>query len=415
MNNRSNDQFGALLRDLAATPTMRDQALLEPGDRIAEFEIVGELGRGGFGVVYHALNTQLSLPVALKLSRRKHHGRTDAGAFRDEAALVAPLNHPSIVRLYQYGEHEGRPYLAFEYLEGMTLQRRIDRSLLDLREALRVGLAVAEGLVYAHSRGVLHRDLKPSNVFLGDDGAVKILDFGLARGQVGWDRERAVGTPGYASPEQWLGREVDARSDLFSAGMTLLASLGGSICAEVASESDGVASDVSYSPRLSELIERIPGPIALKRLLSIATSESPSLRPASAQDWRQRLVSIEERVSRSPRRHIGIGVPLAFATLAFVTAATTLRPTHGRTASGRSVVETENLAPQASQTTASASMSMTCDASVASAASGASRSEPSSTPPAAARRKLRSSAPEGLIRAPERGWAPSVSPEVRVP
>jgi tetratricopeptide (TPR) repeat protein len=221
--------LSALLAELAASPPATPPPAWErahaPGRRVGRFELVRELGRGGFGIVFEARDAELGRAVAFKAVRPSARGR-DPDTLRREARAVAALQHPAIVTLYDAGRSPEGDYLIFELLRGETLAERAARGPLPPREAARVALAVARALVHAHGQGVLHRDLKPSNVFLTADGGVKVLDFGLAH-VFGIATPAQSGTPGYMAPEQLRGEREDARTDVFALGVLLAGMLGG--------------------------------------------------------------------------------------------------------------------------------------------------------------------------------------------
>lgn len=206
-------------------------APLEVGQRVDHFQIMRLLGRGGMGEVYVARDTLLGRRVALKLIHPKYLGSPDAIAgFLEEARTTAKFSHPHIVMIHAVGEHEGRPYVALEYLEGENLRKRMVARRLSLQATLRIALAVAEALDEAHRGGVLHLDLKPENVMIPEDGRVRVVDFGLARpatvlesGEVRADDDRTGvwGTPAYMAPEQWLRKKPSAATDVWGLGMML--------------------------------------------------------------------------------------------------------------------------------------------------------------------------------------------------
>jgi tetratricopeptide (TPR) repeat protein len=220
--------LSALLAELAASPPAAPPPAWErapaPGGRVGRFELVRELGRGGFGMVFEARDLELGRPVAFKAVRPSARAR-DPETLRREARAVAALQHPGIVTLYDWGRSPHGDHLVFELLRGETLADRAARGPLGPREAVRVTLAVVRALVHAHAAGVLHRDLKPSNVFLTVDGGVKVLDFGLAH-VFGVAVPPQSGTPGYMAPEQLRGEREDPRTDLFAVGVMLREMLG---------------------------------------------------------------------------------------------------------------------------------------------------------------------------------------------
>jgi len=212
---------------------------LSPGDTLGHYAIIAPLGAGGMGEVYRARDPRLERDVAIKvLPARLAHDRDARIRFEREARAVAALNHPNILAIHDFGEHDGNVFAVTELLEGETLRTRVSLSPLPWRRAVDIAIAVAEGLSVAHVKGIVHRDLKPENVFLTSDGRVKILDFGLARRLPieNSDDEIAVtittpgvvmGTMAYMSPEQARGLPASPTSDVFSLGCVLFEMLVG--------------------------------------------------------------------------------------------------------------------------------------------------------------------------------------------
>jgi eukaryotic-like serine/threonine-protein kinase len=168
----------------ADSPTLAAAQLPPPGERpsVPGYEVVEELGRGGMGVVYKARQVSLNRFVALKMILAGGHAGPDHLArFQREGQAVARLQHPGIVQVYEVGSHEGRSYLALEYVGGGTLAQRTAGRPLPARESAQLVEALARAVHYAHQKGVVHRDLKPGNVLLTEDGQTKITDFGLAK------------------------------------------------------------------------------------------------------------------------------------------------------------------------------------------------------------------------------------------
>ena len=201
-------------------------------DRIGRYRIIRQIGRGGMGVVYEAMDERLQRPVAIKTILPAANA-VMRDRFLREARAAAAVSHPHICQLFEIGEHEGDPFLAMELLQGEALSTRLERGAMAAAEAIPVALGILSALDALHQRGIVHRDLKPSNVFLTPHG-VKLLDFGLAR-PVTLEVDSTfmtmpgvlLGTPRYMSPEQARGLEVDARTDLFALGAVLFEMLSG--------------------------------------------------------------------------------------------------------------------------------------------------------------------------------------------
>ncbi len=198
--------------------------MTEPG-KIGRFEVISEIGRGAMGVVYDAVDPILERVVAIKTinmaldpAEKDHYEKR----FTIEARAAGSLNHPNIVTIYDIGRSGDLAYMAMEFLEGRELKDLMAANEVSVDRALDIGAQVADGLAYAHAREVVHRDIKPANIMILSDGRVKITDFGIARMRTADVRTQTgvvLGSPRYLSPEQVLGKQSDARVDIFSLGV----------------------------------------------------------------------------------------------------------------------------------------------------------------------------------------------------
>jgi hypothetical protein len=271
---------------------------LAPGARLGPFEILAPLGAGGMGEVYRGRDTRLDRSVAIKVlpSETLNGSSRRVDRFRHEARVIARITHPNICALFDVGEEEGTVFLVMEYVEGVTLARRLEDGPLPIGLALRTATGIADALDHAHRAGVVHRDLKPGNVMLTHDG-VKLLDFGLAkltsRDEEGvTDPTRTehltavgsiVGTLPYMAPEQIEGRDVDARTDIFSLGVVLYEMLSGRPPFAGNSRAALMAAIVASEPRPpSSLQPQVPA--ALDRLILRCLSKDADDRWQTARD-----------------------------------------------------------------------------------------------------------------------------------
>jgi len=287
--------------------------MLSPGEKLGPYEILAPQGAGGMGEVYRARDSKLGRDVALKVLPEEFALDVEHLArFEREAQVLASLNHPNIASIYGLEESGAVNALVMELVEGATLAERIAMGPVPIDEALETSRQIAEGLEYAHERGVVHRDLKPANVKVTPEGRVKVLDFGLAKAlateesasdistsptlSVGATRAGIIlGTAAYMSPEQAKGKKVDRRADIWAFGCILFEMLTGKQCFQSDSVSETLAAVLMKDPDWAQLPESTP-----PRLRDL-------LRRCLAKDAKQRLrdigearIAIEEMLSSPP-------------------------------------------------------------------------------------------------------------------
>jgi serine/threonine protein kinase/Tol biopolymer transport system component len=315
---------------------------LTPGEDVGAYHVLNLLGAGATSEVWRARDTRLGRDVALKVLLP--HLSSDASRvrrFADEARAVGSLNHPNILAVHDVGDYHGAPFLVSEWLDGETLRARLQAGAMRAADVVSTGLAVARGLAAAHARGIVHRDLKPENVFIGRDGAVKILDFGVAKLlQTSGDRTgfgpgtmtgTIVGTAGYMSPEQVRGEEIDARTDLFALGVMLYEMLAGSAPFKRASSFETLQAILTFEPPdIVDVNRDVPEALAgiiMRLLRKDRTTRFQSaadlvwsleqVNPTARADIRRDAASV---VPPSPRGARRIGAPVALAAAAAVAA-----------------------------------------------------------------------------------------------
>jgi eukaryotic-like serine/threonine-protein kinase len=284
-----------------ADPT---KTVVTPGAQLGPYKIEAQVGEGGMGTVYRALDTRLGRTVAIKVASERYSER-----FQREARAISTLNHPNICTLYDVGPN----YLVMEFIDGSTLAAEIKKGPLALESVARYGAQIANALAEAHALGIVHRDLKPSNIMVTRHG-VKVLDFGLAkilpgtvaRSETGLTETGGVmGTPAYMAPEQVEGREPSSVTDLFSLGLVLYEMAAGKLPYPGASLGQMLSSGSRTAiPAASG--ERAAIPASLDALIARLLEREPAKRPQSAAEVAGELATITERAPESRPRFLSI-------------------------------------------------------------------------------------------------------------
>ena len=312
---------------------------LSPGTRVGAYDIIAAVGAGGMGEVYKARDVRLNRTVAIKvLTSSLDQDLNFRARFQREAQAIATLQHPNICVLHDVGESDGAPFLVMEYLEGQTLQARLENGPLSLLDALHIGTQIAGALGYAHGAGIVHRDLKPGNIMLTASGA-KLLDFGLARvmrdaagdGSLTLTQTAALsgmaaimGTLPYMSPEQLEGKPADARSDIFSLGAVLYEAISGQRAFEGRTQASLIAAILSSEPTPIATTRTWDVPIApVEYAIAQCLKKVPADRWQNASDVALMLKGLADSPAIvgqtfSPRRRISSLVGWAVAAAALI-------------------------------------------------------------------------------------------------
>lgn len=292
------------------------------GQIISHYKLLGELGRGGMGVVYKAYDLTLERLVVLKILSADLVGNPESRRrFLREARLASALDHPNICSIYEIAETDGHYFIVMPYVEGRTLKRVINGKPLDLESWMSIALQVADALVAAHARGIIHRDIKSTNILLTDRGQVKILDFGLAKlaseqGRIGDEPPPAdltevgatIGTPSYMSPEQARGERVDHRTDIFSFGVVLYEMATGRVPFKARTRVETMAAVIHQPARpvrqLNPLI-----PVALEGVIERAMRKEPGERYQTMHAMLEDLLALAPEIGRFCGIPDGVRVP----------------------------------------------------------------------------------------------------------
>ncbi|HEX7613855.1 MAG TPA: protein kinase [Thermoanaerobaculia bacterium] len=285
------------------------------GTRLGPYEVISALGAGGMGEVYRATDSKLGRDVALKvLSEEFFEDKGRVARFEREARLLAALNHPNVAAVYSFEEipgssgSSGRHLLVMELVEGDTLRVAFPAEPLPAKKILEIGVQIADGLAKAHAAGIVHRDLKPENVMVSREGWVKILDFGLAKLTEARPQELSgaatasgtvpgmvMGTVGYMSPEQAVGRPVDFRSDQFSFGTMLYELATGRRAFQRATSAETIVAVMREEPEpIAKLNPKVPAP--LRWIIDRCLAKDPDQRYASTRDLARDLASLRDHI-----------------------------------------------------------------------------------------------------------------------
>ncbi len=275
------------------------------GQTISHYKILEKLGQGGMGIVYKALDTTLDRPVALKFL--PHHltaNEAEQARFLQEARAASALNHPNVCGIHAVGEHEGQQFIDMEFVDGVTLRKRLAAGGLPVEIAIPYAIQIGEALEDAHAKGIVHRDVKCENIMINAKNMIKVMDFGLAKlkGSLKLTKTSStVGTLAYMAPEQIQGAEVDGRSDIFSFGVVLFEMLTGHTPFRGEHEAAMMYSIINEEPE--PLTKYVPGASSeLLHILGRALEKNPEERYQSVHDMvidLRRLKKESTRVSRA--------------------------------------------------------------------------------------------------------------------
>jgi serine/threonine protein kinase len=302
---------------------VNEHVILPAGQRIDQYEIISLLGKGGMGEVYLAQDHRLGRKVALKFLPSSF--TTDADRlrrFEREARAASALNHPNILTIHEVGEADGHKFIATEFIDGETLRQKIAAGPLKVNEALHIVEQVTSALADAHGAGIIHRDIKPENIMLRRDGIVKVLDFGLAKlaepkesGPEDLTRELVktstgivIGTTPYMSPEQARGLPVDARTDIWSLGVTLYEMLSNRVPFAGATNSDVLTSILEREPKsLTSFSPEVPEP--LEWIVTKTLTKNREDRYQTAREMLNDIRRLTQRLNAAAELERGVASP----------------------------------------------------------------------------------------------------------
>lgn len=262
---------------------------------IGRYKIQSELGRGGMSTVYHALDPRSNREVAIKvLPREMLHDLTFRARFEREIKTLVGLEHPNIVTVYDVGDDNGLPYFVMRYIQGGSLTDKIKQGKLSLQQITVIVQKVAEGLTYAHKKGLIHRDLKPDNILFDNEDNPFISDFGIAKlsNETGdLTKNNPIGSPAYMSPEQAQGQDLDPRSDVYSLGVIIYQMLSGNLPYNAETD-QGIAYKHVNEP-IPEILKKQPSlPPEIDKVIKTAMAKDKEQRYATAIDLAKALNKI---------------------------------------------------------------------------------------------------------------------------